>query len=311
MLEIDSCAPATVASPERAAAAVCPAMCATRCAALGDLPRGRQQLADGGADLAHGGGLLLGRRRLLVGGGLQLGRGAADLADGTADLTAQGPREQRARSDHACKAEQGAQDYDRFRAMRIALRFLLALLQEPALLGVHVIEYAPQIVHGALALAAPDQLHRLIGISRPAQVDRLLQFREFAGDERLDHIEALLLMGIVLRQFAKLLEHREHLRRAGVIGVQEGLLAGDDVAPLPGLRILEQAEDARNVLQHLVRVGHPPTRARELGEARIGHHADGHQQHQRQRESSGDLSSESPVVNHECHPLSIATTEGM
>ena len=54
--------------------------------ALGDLARGRQQLADRGGDLGHRGGLLLGAARLLVGGGLQLGRGAAHLADGGADL---------------------------------------------------------------------------------------------------------------------------------------------------------------------------------------------------------------------------------
>ena len=56
--------------------------------AFGDLARGRQQLADRGADLGHGRRLLLGAGGLLIGGRLQLGRRASHLADRGSDLLA-------------------------------------------------------------------------------------------------------------------------------------------------------------------------------------------------------------------------------
>ena len=60
--------------------------------ALGDLPRGREELGDRRGDLGHRGRLLLDAGGLLIGGGLQLGRRALHLADRGADLPVEGAR---------------------------------------------------------------------------------------------------------------------------------------------------------------------------------------------------------------------------
>ena len=75
--------------------------------ALGDLARGREQLADRRGDFGHGGRLLLCAGRLLIGRRLKLGRGALDVADRGADLPRQRSRDEPTDRPHHERAERG------------------------------------------------------------------------------------------------------------------------------------------------------------------------------------------------------------
>ena len=72
---------------------------------------------------------------------------------------------------------------------------------------------------------------------------------------------------------------------ACAVRLEERVVAGDDVAALPGLGVLELAEDVREVLDDGVGVGHRVARLRERVDAPVGDGADDREQDERRRRS--------------------------
>src|ERR1700730_7079325 len=126
--------------------------------ALCNLPRTHKELANGGRDLAHGGGLPSGTRRLLISRGLELCRGALDVPHRRSDLACQRPRYQDASGGYQQQREQGSEEYGLLCPGWRRFDFLGAPLEQFCFLVLHLRQYASKIVHLLLSLSRLDNL---------------------------------------------------------------------------------------------------------------------------------------------------------
>ena len=131
-----------------------------------------------------------------------------------------------------------------------------ARVVEPVLLGHHGADHLPSLLHRPLASVGGDDADG--GVEPPvgARADGLVELGELLGDDDVQALETLLLGGTLPGQPAKggqrlgELHHgpREWLEVAGV--------AGDDVAALPGLCVLQEGEDGLRLAPNGQRVTH-------------------------------------------------------
>ena len=174
-----------------------------------------------------------------------------------------------------------------------------ALLAQSVFLDGHLIQDSPDVVHELLALPAADHLDALVNTSLCAQIDGVFEFSQLRGDNWLDRVHPFLLIGVIHGKISKFLEHHEHIAGAGTVGLEKGRFAGNQVAALPSLRILEQAERTGNVFKDLVCMRHRLVGAHQLVDAGVGDRADDYEQCKRQRKSRCYFSSEGPIVDHD------------
>ena len=264
--------------------------------ALGDLPRRRQQLADGRRDLVHGRRLFLGARDLLIGRRLQLGGRALHVLHRRADLARQRANDQEAGARDDEEAEQRPQKNRGLGAGGGGFHLVGALLEQVALFLLHLGQHAAKSVHRLLALARLNELRRRLEPGRLAQVDCSSHLLQFRRDQGVRLVEPLLLIGIVGRQLSQILLDRGDPSTGLAIRLKEGIVAGDDVTPLSGLCVLEQAEQVGNVFQDHVGVAHQVAGLRQRVDAPVRHPPNQQQQNERQRESARNLLSKRPHV---------------
>ena len=226
--------------------AVCSAICATRCCALGDLARGGEQLADRGGDLAHRRRLLLRAGGLLRGRGLQLRRRALHLADGRPDLPAQRERQEGRDDGSDDQGRQGAHDSVNV-PLRAAASTSAARCSSSARSSASISPRTrrtrpcsacprPHATASSparnLRFAAGRSLHPSSSNLRPAAVPPSSAAVAGAGCRR---------------STPQIGREPLDLGRPRLVGLEEHVVAGDDEPPLAGLGVPRRAEDRGDV----------------------------------------------------------------
>ena len=156
-------------------------------------------------------------------------------------------------------------------------------------------EQRAHLVHGFLAGIGPHDRQRLVALPVARQRHRLRQFRQLVGRRRLDRRQhALIGLAIGGQRHRQRLDQLGHLGRRPLIGGEIALFPGQQIAALPGFRVLQRAAQPhrrrafrarlRRLLEdHLVLLDQPDRRADNADQR---HQPDRQQQHGRAHKGS-------------------------
>ena len=292
---MDSLARWTVPSPDRAAPAVWSGDRGDALRALGDLSRGREELADRGRDLGHRGRRLLRARRLLVGDRLQLGRRALHVPHRRAHLGRHRSRQQRPDSGHEKQAQDGAHQDGRPRGARGGLDLLGALLERgpaprrPWRRGARVSRPCSSCPRCSRRSSASPRSpsERRVSMVRCSSAN----FDAMSGSSCAMRRVWFGLSAVSCFSSSTMSGDPAGAR---AIRLEVGVVARDDEAALAGLGVLQLAEDAGDALEDGVRVRHRVARLRQGIDAPVRDDADEREQRERHREARRNLPSERP-----------------
>ncbi len=175
------------------------------------------------------------------------------------------------------------------------LGVLRPLLQERVLPVLHLADRSSDVVHDLLSALRLN--HRQGGIEPLLlpQVDGLPELLQLGRDQRLQGIEAALLLGVVDRELPDVLEGRVDALSGGGVRLQVAVDPRKEVAPLACLGVLQRGEHAVDLGENRVRVRHLVTRLDEPVRASVRHPADHDQDRQRHGEARPHLPCDRPA----------------
>ena len=127
------------------------------------------------------------------------------------------------------------------------------------------------------------------------EVDRLPELFQLRRDQRLQCIEAPLLVGVVGRELSEVLDVGVDAPDGGAVRIEVALRSREEVPPLAGLGILQGGQHAFEVGEHRVRMRHLMARLDEPARAPVRDQADRDQDRQRHRKARPDLPSDRPA----------------
>jgi hypothetical protein len=171
------------------------------------------------------------------------------------------------------EGQQTAKGHHRHRRAGQRLRPGRALPQELGFFGLRFAYQPADFVHRLLALSRGDELRCPGGVAAAAQPDTLVHEADFLFNQRLDHGQPALLVGIVLRQAFRRRERLLSRRDPGLIRLQERFVAGGGKPATPRFdveqlhqRRLERIHDFAGVI-HRAKGFRVPLRAPPRGHA--------------------------------------------
>jgi hypothetical protein len=189
------------------------------------------------------------------------------------------------------------------------MRLIGALLEQVALALVGLHNDRADLVHGDLAGVRHHDLEGSIESLGSAQVDGFLEFGQFGINQRRNARQPPLLVGIVGGQPVQVRERGVARDEGRLIRLEIGIVAGEEVAALPGLGILELGQQAGKLAAHLVGVRHPGVHLDQVGGVTVGNGRNDDQRQCPEAEAGNQPSADRPICEH-AHRSSLAPLAG-
>lgn len=166
-----------------------------------------------------------------------------------------------------------------------SFRGLVSHREQPALLVGERADLPADVVHQLLAAPAAHEILRTLTLPTPEELDRFRCEGQFLVHQRTQSTEARLLRRVICRQRLEFIQARHRGRDRALVGLEELLVPGNEVATLAGFDVPQLTERRFEVAQYVLRVIHP---AGLFAEQRKGAKEDNGQEREcRQREGVG------------------------
>ena len=182
--------------------------------------------------------------------------------------------------------------------------FVLVVGEQPdpalvlrAFLGGHSVEGEAERAHRHHPLVRQQEVAQAALVAVALQGQRALHLLEPGVDELAQRPELRDLDRIVLGQGAQLLEILRYLDAGVVVGLEIGLVLGQQEAALPGLGVDHLSVDLRDLVPGILGVVDPHRRVPQFGKPVLGHVECGAVEHRREREHDDSEESETREIH--------------
>ena len=131
------------------------------------------------------------------------------------------------------------------------------------------------------------QVSRRCESSGAAQLDRFGGEGHARSDETCERIELWVQLRLIDDECFDMRQPLFYFVRGLPVGFHEGVLPGDDIAPLPSLNFLDEGKNAMKISPDLTAMEHLRRIGNELGRVAVGDESDAQQQ--RHQEGNGNF----------------------